>query len=137
MAFTRKIMVGLSTTITSLKTWATSTFAPKSHTHTASQITGMTVTGVFPTWTAFHQRGFGSWYTESVNGYLLVSMIEGWAVKHVYLDIGGGSGICIYRGVGDNLGCGASLCIPIKAGVKYRMWGQQPTTFVAYFIPAS
>ena len=48
MAFTRKLMLGFDTAITNLKTWIGQNYAAKSHTHTASQISGI-VTGLTAT----------------------------------------------------------------------------------------
>lgn len=48
MPFARKTLLGLSQVISNLKTWCNSTFAPKSHTHTKLQVTGMN-----PSWPAY------------------------------------------------------------------------------------
>ena len=141
MAFKKTIMLGLKSALDSLtstiKSWCNTTFAPKSHTHPVSQITGLSSGSFPPVWNKQHGRNFNTTYTESVDGYLIVFCAEGWNCYWVYLTIGNMSSFPIYRGVGDNYGCGSSICVPVKAGTSYKIHGSKPSTFNAYFIPAS
>lgn len=91
MAFTKRILNGVESVISNLKSWANQTFSPKSHKHTKSDITD------FPTLTSGRELDFANAYTISLGTsglwkapkdgivHFNVRNLSGWSEGAVYV----------------------------------------------------